>query len=191
MNRLTINTTATAPDASRDILQAIEDGLGFVPNVYGVFANAPAALKGLAALNTAFGETSFSPAECEIIALATSVHNQCPYCVAGHSTFALHHGVDRETVNAVRNGGVSDDPKLQALGQITFRILETKGALSPADMRAFLNADYRTSQVLELLIGIAGKTMTNFAAKILHLPLDDEFADQAWSSDSAPESNAA
>lgn len=191
MNRFTISTTATAPEASRETLLAIEGGLGFVPNIYGMFAGAPAALRGLATLNAAFDQTSFSPAECEIIALTTSVYNQCPYCVAGHSTFALNHGVDQETVDAVRAGGVGTDPRLQALGRLTLRVLETKGAISSGDMRAFLNAEYEASQILELLIGIAAKTMTNFAAKISRLPLDRAFADQAWSPDSVSESNAA
>lgn len=180
MTGFAIKTAVTAPEACRDILFAIEEGLGFVPNVYGMFAGTPAALTGLTSLNSAFDDTSFSPAEREIIALTTSVYNQCPYCVAGHSTFALQHGVDADTVHAVRAGGVSGDPRLQALGRITLSILEKKGAIGVADIRPFLNDGYHTPQILELLIGIAGKTMTNFAAKIARIPLDKEFADQAW-----------
>jgi uncharacterized peroxidase-related enzyme len=180
MDGFTIKTVATAPVASRATLAGIEDAVGFVPNVFGVFATVPAALQGLVSLNAAFGETSFSPAEREIIALTTSVYNQCPYCVAGHSTFALNYGVDSETIRAVRNGGVSADPRMQALGQITFRILEKKGAIGASDMRPFLNVGFQTSQILELLLGIAAKTITNFAAKAARIPLDDAFADQAW-----------
>lgn len=180
MTGFAIKTTATVTGAARDILSAIEEGVGFVPNVYGLFADAPAALTGLAALNAAFDDTSFSPGEREIIALTTSVYNQCPYCVAGHSTFALHHGVDAETVNAVRAGGVSNDPRLQAIGRITRAILEKKGAINAADIRPFLNVGFQSPQILELLIGIAGKTMTNFASKTARIPLDDQFADQAW-----------
>ncbi len=181
MTGFRIETAATAPEASREILGAIKEGLGFVPNVHGVFAAAPAALTGLTSLNAAFEETSFSPAECEIIALTTSVFKQCPYCVAGHSTFALQHGVDAVTIDAVRAGGVSDEPRLQALGQITLCILEKKGAIGAADIRPFLNAGFNAPQILELLVGVAGKTMTNFASKIARVPLDDAFAAQVWS----------
>lgn len=181
MTGFAIKTTATATGGARDILSTIEDGLGFVPNVYGMFANAPSALTGLTALNAAFDETSFSPGEREIIALTTSVYNQCPYCVAGHSTFALQHGVDTETVDAVRAGGLGEDPRLQAIGRITLSILEKKGAIGAADIRPFLNGGFHSSQILELLIGVAGKTMTNFASKIARIPLDDEFAAQVWS----------
>lgn len=189
MTGFAIKTAVTAPEASRDILCAIEEGLGFIPNVYGVFAGVPAALTGLASLNSAFDETSFSPAEREIIALTTSVFNQCPYCVAGHSTFALQHGVDADTIAAVRSGDVSAEPRMQALGILTLRILKKKGALRASDIRPFLNAGFCSSQILELLIGIAAKTMTNFAAKIALAPLDEEFSDQVWTI--AETSNAA
>ena len=98
MTGFKIETAITAPAEARDILRAVEAGVGFVPNVYGVFAGAPEALKALAAINASFDATSFTPAEREIIALTTSVYNQCPYCVAGHSTFALAHGVDPDPV---------------------------------------------------------------------------------------------
>lgn len=176
-----IETNATAPAASRDILDTIKAGLGFVPNVYGVFAGAPNALNALAAINAGFDAASFTPGEREIIALTTSVYNQCPYCVAGHSTIALAHGVNPDTVEAVRSGDLSNDPRLQVIGQLTLSILEKKGALGPSEIRSFLNAGFQPGQILELLIGIAGKTMTNFASKIARIPLDDAFAAQAWS----------
>lgn len=175
-----IETNATAPAASRDILDTIKAGLGFVPNVYGVFAGAPNALNALAAINAGFDAASFTPGEREIIALTTSVFNQCPYCVAGHSTFALAHGVDPDTVEAVRAGGLSKDTRLQVIGQLTLSILEKKGALGPSEIRSFQKAGFEPGQILELLIGIAGKTMTNFASKMARIPLDDAFAAQAW-----------
>lgn len=184
-----IQTPAITQGAAGAILSAIEDEWGFVPNVHGVFANAPAALTGLVALNEAFGETSLSPIEREIVALTTSVYNQCPYCIAGHSTFALALGVDQDTVDAVRAGGVSNDARLQALGRLTFAILDKKGAIGAHDVRPFLNAGFELPQILELLVGIAAKTMTNLAAKIARIPLDQEFAEEAWSP--SPLSNVA
>ena len=92
----------------------------------------------------------------------------------------MAHGVDPETVEATRSGGLSKDARLQVIGQLTLSILEKKGALGPAEIRSFLNAGFQPVQILELLIGIAGKTMTNFASKIARIPLDDAFAAQAW-----------
>ena len=180
MTGFKIETTTSAEPGARETLKAIEAGVGFVPHIYGVFAGAPTALAGLVALNASFSETAFSPAEQEVIALTTSVFNQCPYCVAGHSTFALNHGVDPACVDAMRAGGVSIEPRYQALGRFTQAVLENRGALGVQDVAAFLNAGFQTTQILELLLGVAGKTMTNFASKIARTPLDDAFLDQAW-----------
>lgn len=173
-------TTTKTPEASKSTLSAIEAQLGFVPNVYRVFARVPTALIGLMSLNAAIEETSFSPAEREIIALTTSVYNRCRYCVAGHSTFALQHGVNAQSVDAIRTGGFSLEPREHALGRTTLKVLEHKGQLSAADTAIFLNAGYSSAQLLELLLGIAAKTMTNFASKIAKIPLDEAFLDQAW-----------
>lgn len=191
MTGFAIETKTTAPDASREVLAGIEANLGFIPNVYGVFAGVPAALHALAALNMNFEETSFTAAEREIIALTTSVFNQCPYCVAGHSIFALEQGVDQATIDAIRTGDLSVDPRLHAIGRMTRDILEKKGSLGVAEIRPFLNAGFQPAQILELLIGVAGKMMTNFASKITRVPLDPAFADQAWSPTDSATSNAA
>ncbi|WP_430404080.1 carboxymuconolactone decarboxylase family protein [Hyphomonas sp.] len=180
MTESVTTTKMTTAEDSESTLNAIRAEVGFIPNVYGVFARVPSAFKGLMSLNAAFEETSFSAAEREIVALTTSVYNRCPYCVAGHSTFALQQGVDAETVDAVRSGGFSLDPREQALGRTTLAMLQRKGQLSTADTITFLNAGYSCSQLLELLLGIAAKTMTNFASKIAKIPLDEAFLDQAW-----------
>lgn len=161
-------------------LNELQDMLGFIPNIYTTFASVNSAFEGLASLNASFANSSFTPAEQEIIALTTSVFNNCPYCVAGHSVFALQHGVDAETVEAIRAGNVSSEPRYQALGRTTHALLKNKGKLSPADTSAFLNGGFELPQLLEMLLGIAGKTMTNFASKIANVPLDEAFLEQEW-----------
>lgn len=180
MTAVDLKPQATMPEAVSNVLCELEERLGYVPNIYTTFAGVPAAFEGLAALNSNFSNASFTPAEQEIIALTTSVFNECPYCVAGHSTFALQNGVDAASVEAIRAGNVSLDPRYQALGCTTLILLKRKGQLSTADTAAFLNAGFQLPQLLELLLGIAGKTMTNFASKIAKVPLDKAFHEQAW-----------
>ena len=168
------------PPESREILDSVEQDFGFIPNIYRALAATPAALDALAALNTGFARSGFTPAEREIAALTTSVFNRCAYCVAAHSGLALAEGVDPRVIEAVRCGGVAPDTRLEALHRMTLAVLESRGELEPAQVRAFLNAGFQAPQIMELLIGIAAKVMTNFASKIAHLPLDDAFADQAW-----------
>lgn len=180
MTALQKDSTRTESNVVSDVLRELQSKLGFIPNVHSTFAAVPVAFEGLASLNASFGNSSFTAAEQEIIALTTSVFNQCPYCVAGHSTFALQHGVDAETVAAIRAGSYSRNARHQALGRTTHALLENKGHLSPAESAVFLNCGYQSAQLLELLLGIAGKTMTNFASKLAQIPLDNAFLEQEW-----------
>lgn len=193
MSGFKIHDASTAPADSRDILITLQEKAGFVPNVFGLIANAPIALAALAAVNNGFEETSFTPAEREIISLATSVENQCRYCVAGHSTFAVALGVSPVEVEAIRSGKAAEDQRLEALRHFTSLLLQKKGEVSMRDIDAFLGAGFEEAHIFELLIGIIAKVMTNFASKLARIPVDDEFADHAWvpTTDTIKDKNAA
>lgn len=182
-----IHTHLNAPVDCREILADIEGAAGFIPNVYGLLTNAPKALAAVAALNRAFEQSSFSAQEREIIALVTSVENRCTYCVAGHTAFALHQGVDPKIVAAIRDSRVAPEPKLEALRHFTATLVRTRGDVESADVEDFFEAGFDSNHVFEVLIGIAAKVMTNFASKLAAIPLDEAFAPHAWSADATVE----
>ena len=169
------------PHDDNNVLSALTEKLGYVPNIYRLLSRVPNVLQALHGLNESLEQSSFTSAETEVIALTTSVYNECPYCVAGHSSFALQSGVDLASVEAIRSGGYAIQPRLHAVGKMTRHLLEQRGTLDTGELRLFLNAGFKSSQILEILIGIAGKTITNFASKISRVPLDGSFVDQAWS----------
>ena len=78
----------TAPEAVGPVLEHVEQVFGFVPNLMGTFANAPAAAKGYHALIVEFSKSSLTPQEQQLVLLATSVENQGQYCTLAHSTAA-------------------------------------------------------------------------------------------------------
>ena len=67
MTDFKVHTIDSAPDASKPTLEKAQKGLGFVPNLYGVFAESPAMLEAYATLggifdrSTSFTATSASP----------------------------------------------------------------------------------------------------------------------------------
>src|SRR5258708_37528390 len=81
-------TIASAPEASKPVLENIQKSLGFIPNLMAIFANNPTVLQGYLALDAVFEKGSFTPRERQIILLAVSVENHCNYCIAAHSTIA-------------------------------------------------------------------------------------------------------
>lgn len=170
-------TIATAPEASRPALGQIQKALGFIPNLFATFANNPAVLQGYLALDAAYEKGSFSPREQQIILLAASVENHCNYCAATHSTLLkdlLH--TPSEVVAAVRDDLHIPDAKLNALVTLVKELVRERGYAKDETIREFLAAGYKKEQVMELLLGIALKTISNYLCHISPSPVDKVFA---------------
>ena len=78
----------SAPVEARESLREVEKAFGFVPNLMGVMASAPPLLRAYRSLNQQFEQTSFSPVERQVVALAVSHANRCTYCMAAHTVTA-------------------------------------------------------------------------------------------------------
>jgi hypothetical protein len=65
----TVHTTETAPDAARETLKAAEKSMGFLPNLLGVLAEAPIALKAYIDLTDLLDESSLSPVARQVLML--------------------------------------------------------------------------------------------------------------------------
>jgi uncharacterized peroxidase-related enzyme len=181
MTRFTAHTPQSAPAASRPLLEGIQRAFGFVPNLFGVFAESPAALDGALAIFEAFSKSSLSTTEQQLVMLAVSEANDCGYCVAAHSTIAKRMvKVDPALVDAARRREPLADAKLDALVRFTRQVVEQRGTLADADVAAFLDAGYTRAQVVEVLLGVGMKTFNNYVDHIAHTPLNDQFKAEAW-----------
>jgi uncharacterized peroxidase-related enzyme len=166
----------TAPEKSRPLLQKVQESFKFIPNLYATFANSPVLLEGYLALESTFEKASLSPVERNVVLLAASVENICKYCTAAHSTvLKAFLRVPAEVVSAVRSNRPVTDPKLNALVALTKEIVSARGHLRAQTIENFLAAGYRKNQILEVLIGVALKTMSNYLDHISPSELDQAF----------------
>lgn len=180
-----IHSKETAPAPADKLLAATETSLGFVPNLFGVIAESPTALRAFVQLNNLFGQSSFNPTSREIIQIAVSVENDCNYCVAGHTAFAEMQNVSRDIVEAVRNNQPIADHKLEALNRFTRQVVRQKGYVTEETVQDFLAAGYTRGQVLEVILGICVKTFSNLTNNIIGIPLDESFARHVWQNETS------
>lgn len=183
MKPFTIYTTNNAKPASSQLLNGIQALLGFVPNVFAVIAESYPALAAFVELNTQFSDSSFNATSREIIQIATSMENQCNYCVAGHTAFAEAQNISKDVVDAIRNNQPIYDKKLEALNRFTRMLVRNNGMISDQELRDFIDAGYTPEQVLEVILGICVKTFSNLAGNAIGIPLDDEFTQYTWSAE--------
>jgi uncharacterized peroxidase-related enzyme len=173
-------TIATAPEASKPLLEDIKRSLGFIPNMMATLANNPIVLQGYLALEAVFERGSFTPNERQIILLATSVENDCSYCTAAHSTIAQSFlYTSSEVVAAVLNGQSVPDAKLNALVALVTEVVRERGNVKDETLRKFIATGYKKEQVMELLLGIALKTISNYLDHICPTTIDQAFVNGA------------
>ncbi|WP_415879754.1 carboxymuconolactone decarboxylase family protein [Methylomonas sp. TEB] len=181
MSQFQIHSILTANATAKPLLEGSLKKYGFVPNLHGGLAEAPAALQAYIELTALFDQTSFSPTERQVILLAISVENHCTYCVAAHSMIAKHMTkADPAIVEALRNGKPLPDSKLETLAGFTRAVVKNRGVVGGQTLDRFITAGYSRAQVLEVLLGVAFKTLSNYTNHIIHVPLDTAFQAEAW-----------
>ena len=190
MNEFKIHTTESAPPPAGELLGKVGDSLGFIPNVFAVIAGSAPALQAFVDLNHQFSQSSLTPTERELVQIATSVENQCQYCVAGHTAFANMQDVSNDVVTAARNGGPIPDARLDALHRFTVALVNSKGYVDPKALEGFFQAGYDQRQLLEVILGVCVKFFSNLTNNVAAITLDGEFSDYTWKPDSLTTNNA-
>ena len=175
MSRLTIHTADTAPEASRERVEAARKANGFLPNLIGVLANAPTALETYQVVGAINGRTSLTPAEREVVQITAATLNDCGFCVAGHTKLALKKlQMPEAVVNALRKVDALDDAKLDAVARFTVAVIESKGQVSDEALAAFRAAGYGEQQALEVVLGVSLATLCNYANSLARTPINPE-----------------
>jgi uncharacterized peroxidase-related enzyme len=181
MSKFQFHTPASAPEASRPLLDKVSRQFGFVPSLLGGLANAPAALEGYLTLAGIFERSSLSRVEQQVVLLAVSVENNCEFCVSAHSFIARNMvKVDADTVTALRSGGKLPNPRLDALATFVRQVVIQRGWVDPAGLQAFEDAGYSRSQALDVILGVSLKTLSNYANHLLGTPVDSAFEAERW-----------
>lgn len=173
--------TGDADPAIDAVLSKAQSKMGFLPNMYRNMANAPGLLETYMAGYDAFrNDSGLSPAEQETVLLSISRTNGCDYCVAAHSMLADMSKVPTEVTDALRDGRTLPDARLDALATFTTAMVESRGLPTAADLDAFLAAGFTEVDVLQVLLAISVKTISNYTNHLFHTEVDTAFAGRVW-----------
>lgn len=165
-----------APRKSRELLEQARRYFGFIPNLLASMAHSPMALSVYFHANMGFEFGTLTPAERQIVLYTASKENNCAYCSASHSALARFFAdVPGETLVAIESGGRPHDSKLSALVSLTRELVSQRGFVSREAIQCFLDAGYTKEQLLDVLIGIGLKTISNYFDHVSALELDNEF----------------
>lgn len=172
-----VHTTESAPEASREPLRAIAERYGFLPNLAGAFAESPVTLEALLSLLSIQEgpKATLSTLERQVVLLSVSAENGCEYCTTAHTMLATKAGLDSDQIGALLQGRRLSDGRLDALRRFTRAVVRERGRPSGDDMRSFKAAGFRPDQALEVVLGVALKTLTNYVNHLVETPVNEEF----------------
>jgi len=173
-------TLDTSPAQSKSMLEQTQQAFSFIPNLIGVMASSPAITEAYLTIANIFSKSGLSTTEQQIVLLTASHFNDCRYCMAAHTAISSMQNVDMTVVQAIRDDLPISDSKLQALRQFTRLVVENRGWLPDSDVQTFLDAGYDQSHILDILVGVAQKTLSNYTNHLAKTPLDDAFSAVAW-----------
>ncbi|MBM7454904.1 alkylhydroperoxidase family enzyme [Oceanisphaera litoralis] len=175
MKSFQVHDMNSAPADSKPLLEKSLNAYGMIPNLHGIMAEAPAALQAYQTMNELFLDTSFNAEEKTVIWQSINVEHGCHYCVPAHSAIARSMQVDERLNQALREGNPMPNAKLQALRDTTLALVRGRGRVEDAELEHFYRAGYGRQQLLEIIVGISQKVMSNYINHLADTPVDDAF----------------
>ena len=181
MTTLKIHNLESAPQESKALLEDSTKAYGIVPGLHGVLAGSPGLLKAYKSIHELFVNSSFNEEELTVVWQTINVEHACHYCVPAHTGIAKMMKVDDAITDALRNETPLENPKLEALRTMTLTIVRNRGHVSQEDLNTFYAAGYGERQVLDIILGLSQKIISNYTNHIANTPVDAPFQKFAWS----------
>ena len=130
-------------------------------------------------------KTSFNKDEMTVVWQTINVEHGCHYCVPAHTGIAKMMKVDDAITESLRNETPLPDARLEALRTFTLQVVRQRGDLGEDQVQAFLEAGYTKRQILEVVLGVAQKVMSNYTNHLAQTPVDEPMKAFAWTKASA------
>ncbi len=170
MTQFTVPTRAEVSEKNQAIFDNLQKGLGFVPNLYATFALNDAALGDYLVLQNR--KSTLSAKEREIINLAVSEVNQCYYCLSAHTALGKMNGFTDEQILEIRAGGATFNAKYDALAKFVTEITLQRGKPAAEVTDQLIAAGYTQANLVDILIIIGDKIISNFLHGVTQIPID-------------------
>lgn len=170
MKNFPIPTREQVSSANQGIFDNLQGMVGFVPNLFAIFAHSENALSDYLTLQNR--KSSIRSKEREVINLVVSEVNACAYCLSAHTQFAKMNGFTDEQILDIRKAIIGFDPKLDALAKLVKATTENRGHVTAEVLENFFAAGYTEESLIDVTIVIGDKIITNYLHALTDIPVD-------------------
>ncbi|MCB1806692.1 MAG: carboxymuconolactone decarboxylase family protein [Candidatus Competibacteraceae bacterium] len=180
MTTFTLHNETTAPAESKALLADSKKAFGRIPGLHAVMAEAPGLLEAYKKVHELFVNSSFDKDELTVIWQTVNVEHACHYCVPAHTGIAKNMGVSDAITDALRNETALPNARLEALRTFTLHVVRDRGNVDERAVQAFLDAGFSKRQILEVILGVSQKVMSNYTNHLAQTPVDTAFRKFEW-----------
>lgn len=170
MSQIAVPTRDQVSENNQAIFDNLKNNLGFVPNLYAAFAYNDTALGDYLGFQNR--KSTLKAKEREVINLVVSQVNGCRYCQSAHTALGKMNGFTDEQILELRGGSASFDPKLDALAKFVQDITVNRSKVSEQALDAFFAAGYTKANLVDAIVIIGDKIISNFIHGATNVPID-------------------
>jgi len=167
------------PEDVRARILAVQEKAGFVPNVFLVLAHRPAEFRAFFAYHDALmdKESGLTKAEREMIVVATSGANDCPYCVVAHGAILRIYArnplvADQVAVN-FREADIT--PRQKAMLAFALKVARQSAEVGDSDFAALSAHGFTDEDAWDIGAIAAFFALSNRMAALTRMRANDEF----------------
>jgi alkylhydroperoxidase family enzyme len=180
MTAFTLHDENTAPEASKELLIQSRKTNGMLPGLHAVMAEAPGLLEAYNFVHQQFMNSSFDKDELTVVWQTINVEHACHYCVPAHTAIAKGMKVNDAITDALRNETALPNARLEALRTFTLSVVRGRGNVDASEVQAFIDAGFTQRNILEVVLGLSQKVMSNYTNHLTQTPVDAPFQKFAW-----------
>jgi uncharacterized peroxidase-related enzyme len=179
LSRFPVPELDQLPDDVRARIQAVQDKAGFVPNVFAVLAHRPDEFRAFFAYHDALmeKEEGLSRAEREMIVVATSAANQCPYCVIAHGALVRVYSRNPRLADqlAVNHLGAEISDRQRLMLDFALQVATASESVEDPDIAQLRDAGFNDEEIWDIGAIAAFFALSNRLAAVTGLWPNHEF----------------
>ena len=179
ISRFSVPDFTELPDDIRERIEAVQEKAGFVPNVFVALARRPDEFRAFFAYHDALMEREggLTPAEREMIVVATSNANQCQYCVIAHGAILRIRAKDPLIADqvAVNYRKADITPRQKAMLDFAMKVSNDAGAVGDADFETLRAEGFDDEEIWDIAAITAFFGLSNRMANVTDMRPNDEF----------------
>lgn len=178
-SRFPMADISALPDDLRERAEFVHSKLGFTPNVMLALGHRPEEARAFFAYHDALmeGEEGLSKVEREMIVVATSAANECPYCIVAHGAILRIRSGDPLISDQVaanwRTAPVSD--RQSAMLRFAVKLARTPEEIEDRDYQPLYEQGFTDDEIWEIGAITAFFAMSNRLAHLGHMMPNPEF----------------